>query len=120
MDPPPSAGEGARRSRAGEGNHTSGEVAIVVMGAHWINVALPLSAGLRPAALTAFATLPRRGGRVLGGVLVYFLRGGGGGAGGSSPPSSGSPPPMVDLRAKATSGLATSTNSALVRPSFGS
>ena len=35
-----------------------------MQGAPWIHVALPLSAGLRPAALTAFATLPRRGGRV--------------------------------------------------------
>ncbi len=58
LNPPPSAGEGGLRSRPGEGNHASGEVARFMQGAPWISVALPLSR------LTPFATLPRRGGRV--------------------------------------------------------
>jgi hypothetical protein len=58
--PPPSAGEGGLRSRPGEGNPVSGEVARVMQGARWTSVALPLSR------LTSFATLPRRGGRVEG------------------------------------------------------
>ncbi|BCM84357.1 hypothetical protein mvi_28180 [Methylobacterium indicum] len=62
MNPPPSAGEGARQSRAGERNHVSEYGGTVLTGASWISVALPLSR------LTAFATLPRRGGRVHSGA----------------------------------------------------
>ncbi len=57
MNPPPSAGEGARRRRAGEGDAASGEVATILTGAIPCRRAAPL-----PAPADAGSTLPRRGG----------------------------------------------------------
>ncbi|TGE02721.1 hypothetical protein EU555_01175 [Methylobacterium nonmethylotrophicum] len=55
---PPSAGEGGLRSRPGEGNPVSGEVASVVTGAMSGTVALPLSRPL----LTQGPPSPAEGG----------------------------------------------------------
>ncbi len=57
-EPSPLCGEGGLRSRPGEGNHASGEVAILMTGALWISVALPLSRPL----LTQGPPSPAEGG----------------------------------------------------------